>query len=175
MPHMTARCDDEERCVIFLPHGLYITKKQCIAEMILLNILPPETNPETARILWKERLWNVRLREWQPFCKCDVCSYFKSATVLMMSRLKTKGLTVALLKKEADMIDLTIRRQAHLSAIQLARSRVYLRTRLAESFPDFFLSVCIDGMDNQKTNLPHLGNTFKHKQIDTAGMLPNTG
>jgi hypothetical protein len=170
MPHLKKiGPNGKERTLMLLPHGMYNTKVQCVEEMIKQGYLPAGTVPGTAKNVWNDHFWHVRLREWQPFTKCEVCARFKAGSLMVVNEMQRAGASVSDLRDSRDLIDLKTQRLAHYSDVQLARLRVLLRSKLAEAFPELFMCICIDGMDNQKTNLPHCNGILKNKGIDNEG------
>jgi hypothetical protein len=167
MPHMTVTLHGETRIITFLPSGLYTTKKQTIIELRTIGIIPDGTPDSTVYNLWNSDLWEFQIRDWQPFCKCDVCCTFKTAHALMVGGLSKGHMEAA---QDPTYLKMKGWKEGHLAVVLLARNRYQLRYELARAYPDTFLHICIDGMDNQKTNLPHCNSLLKSKEVDGAGL-----
>lgn len=58
----------------------------------------------------------------------------------------------------------------HRTRVSIARLRYMQRAALSKAFPHLFLHMCIDGMDNKKTNLPHCHAALFSKDVDNVGM-----
>ncbi len=107
--------------------------------------------------LWREEFWHVLLKTWQPFAKCDDCAKFKLNNFLEIAETSVEK---EVMKAERKM---------HLARVAVGRTRYMERALLAKAFPDQFLHVCIDGMDNKKTNLPHCHASLLTKEVEGAG------
>lgn len=167
MPHMSFTFPDGRTAsVVFLPNGIYNSKIEVIAELRRLNIIPTEVSDYTIYHLWHDELGYAQIRDWAPFCKCDICCKFKTGHVLIVSEAKDD---MSIMTSE-KYLEMRIHRDAHLADINMYRSRLSVRQQLACAFSDSFLFMYIDGMDNQKTSLPHLGAMLKAKDIDAAGI-----
>jgi len=131
------------RTSVFLPNGIFNSKSAIFSE---LKVQEEELNTvDVTRLydLWTEIFWHVHIKTWQPFAKCDECAKFKLGRLL-----SSKDGSV---ESEAQKAE----RRAHQLRISLARQRYMVRSTLSKGFQDLFVHVCIDGMDNKKTNLPH--------------------
>lgn len=166
MPHMTVTKDGVIRVIVFLPSGLYTTKIQTILELKVMRLIPEGTPESSVYNIWNEHLWEYQIRGWQPFCKCDVCCTFKTAHALMVGNLN-KGDSGA--AQDAKYLEMKGWKEGHLASVLLARSRYQVRYQISGAYPDTFLHMCIDGMDNQKTNLPHCSAFLQSKEVDGAG------
>lgn len=60
-------------------------------------------------------------------------------------------------------------RKYHVDCCMLFRRRHELRQHLGTAFPDLFLSLVIDAMDNAKTTLPRLEGLLHSKKLDNKG------
>ncbi len=148
----------EVRTSTFLPNGLFSAKVTVIEELIRLHPVLADYSHQRLYTLWREEFWNVFLKSWQPFAKCDDCAKFK-----LNNFLETSETTV---EKEL----LRAERKMHLARVAVGRSRYMERALLAKTSPDHFLHICIDGMDNKKTNLPHCHASLLTKEVEGAGI-----
>ncbi len=145
------------RTSVFLPNGIFNSKSAVFSE---LKVQEEELNTvEVTRLydLWTEIFWHVHIKTWQPFAKCDECAKFKLGRLL-----SSKDGSV---ESEAQKAE----RRAHQLRISLARQRYMVRSTLSKGFQDLFVHVCIDGMDNKKTNLPHCHGALYSKDVDGVG------
>ena len=86
---------------------------------------------------------HVRIRKFIPFAKCDVCA--------RLTELKNTA------RDDYEKRMYQTEKDSHIHLIMIMRARLAIRDELAMYFPDYFLSVMIDGMDSQKTNVPKTG------------------
>ena len=73
--HHKKEADTSKRMLplTFLHCGLFDTKAAVFREFRSLGIVPRSVNDSTLRKWWKESFWNVRIKNWQPFAKCEEC------------------------------------------------------------------------------------------------------
>ncbi|WAR32001.1 OGG1-like protein [Mya arenaria] len=81
------------------------------------------------------------------FTVCDTCHDIKSKLEKTTNKMERK--------------ELHQRREKHLRQQNAERSKYYKHIRKAKSQPDQYLSIILDGMDQEKTRLPHLPTTPK--------------
>lgn len=137
---------------------MFSAKVTVIEELVRLHPVLADFSQQRLYTLWREEFWHVFLKSWQPFAKCDDCAKFK-----LNNFLETSETTV---EKEL----LRAERKMHLARVAVGRSRYMERALLAKTFPDQFLHICIDGMDNKKTNLPHCHASLLTKEVEGAGI-----
>jgi hypothetical protein len=161
------------RVMICLPSGLYNSKLECIKEMKLFGKIPEGAKDDTIYKIWREHLWHVKVKTWQPFSKCDTCAEFKAAHILRVMEIRKRNGVAT--EETPEFKKCKELRAAHLARVMLTRSRYMLRYSLTRAFPDIFLHVVIDGMDNKKTNLPHCNSeALKSKNLDNSGEVLQT-
>lgn len=158
MPHQVAYHPNTQgnkrtkisRPLIFLHCGIFANKEAVFQDMLRQNIVSTSTTSGTLRRWWNEEHWNVKIKSWQPFAKCDDCVKFRA-------KLLTTTFGPAL-------DDLRQLQQMHRNIISIGRSRYDIREKVSKCCSDMFLHVSIDAMDNKKTNVPqtrHLSHTKK--------------
>ncbi len=145
------------RTSVFLPNGIFHTKTSVIEELQRLDQELADASIKRLFSLWDEYFWHVHIKSWQPFAKCDECAKFK-----MQDMLSTNP------NPELDASRAA--RDVHRTRVSISRLRYMQRAALAKAFPEIFLHMCIDGMDNKKTNLPHCHGALFSKDVDNAGM-----
>lgn len=75
MPHMSLRNPNggkDERDMILIPNALHNTKRDVWEDFLLSNTIS-NISYEYFVLLWSRYHWNIQLREWNPFAKCDTC------------------------------------------------------------------------------------------------------
>ncbi|XP_052789179.1 uncharacterized protein LOC128223807 [Mya arenaria] len=97
--------------------------------------------------LWKRFVPNVIIPKRSRFTVCDTCHDIKSKLEKTTNKMERK--------------ELHQRREKHLRQQNAERSKYYKHIRKAKSQPDQYLSIILDGMDQEKTRLPHLPTTPK--------------
>ena len=130
----------ETRPLIFLHCGLFSTKKAVFKDFHDRRIVSKTIPPSTMRTWWIADWWNVKVKKWQPFAKCDKCTKFRTELLVEPN--------------EARLQEIRQERGKHRQNISLGRRRCALREMMSIEHPDDFLSATIDGMDNKKTNVP---------------------
>lgn len=151
---------DNVRTVVFLPNGLFGSKAAVIAELKRMDSMLENMSDTRLYGLWREHFWHVMIKSWQPFAKCDECALFRF-NLFMAPKTDLENPQIEVLRAE---------RRAHQARVTVGRLRYMLRATLAKTFPDKFLHICIDGMDNKKTHIPQCHGTLFAKDIDGTGM-----
>lgn len=155
MPHLTR---DGGKGMVLLPSALYPKKVNVYEELVQTNRLRPSFPERYFKILWTRYYGNVVIKKWTPFAKCDECVQFRNR-ILSTSR-KDK---VKVEKLKADQ-------SAHRTYIANSRLRLKEREKLARDFPDQFLFLIFDGMDNKKSWVPrYRSDAFFAKDLDAEG------
>jgi hypothetical protein len=168
MPHMSYTFEDGMRTapIIFLPSGIYNNKMEVIRELRKLDIIPEGVSVYTVYHLWQKHIPHCQIRDWAPFSKCDICCVFKTGHIIAVTELKSNPDAL----RSEKYLEMKTEKDAHISDINLYRLRLSTRITIVEVFKRIFLFMYIDGMDNQKTSIPHLGAMLKNKAVDGAGM-----
>ncbi|KAI8488689.1 Titin-like, partial [Branchiostoma belcheri] len=101
------------------------------------------------KVMWNKEFPNLKIPPRNRFTKCDECEELK------------KQLKEA--KIEDDFNALRERRQSHLQLANSARQKYYKHIKKAKQYPDNYLSIIIDSMDQNKTSLPHFSTPTKNQ------------
>jgi hypothetical protein len=170
MPHQTAchpadyHLDNQSakrhRPLTFLHCGLFHNKAAVFAEMKRLGILPASCSDGNLRHWWRSDFWEVKIKGWQPFAKCEACIQYR-ASLLSCRTLASRDLVRA-------------QQLSHRQQISVGRRRYDIREKLSEALPQEFLHVSIDAMDNKKTNIPQTRHLTHTKKVAQAGELLKT-
>jgi hypothetical protein len=91
---------------------------------------------------------SVAIKKFNAFARCDICAQFLDRIL------------AASTPEERQQV--TEQRAAHRQSITVARVRVMARERISELHPDTSLTIMIDGMDTNKTNVPYEGIQSLH-------------
>ena len=143
---------------VYLPCGMVANQIELVKEFVKSNKLPPLPDDRivyVAHKLWKKFFWWVHIKKWIPFAMCDEC----------MNLFAT--LMAAKTTEERDAIKLG--RQNHRERCTSFRRNHELRMMLGLQQPEHFLSMIIDGMDNQKTQLPRVEGKLYSKTLNNVG------
>ena len=142
-----------QRDRVYLPCGLVQNKIELVREYAAHNLLPSGLKDEMyaylAYKMWKRHFWHVHIKEWIPFAICDECTG-------LFARLMAA-------KTEAEIDVIKNGRQDHRDRCSSYRKQHEVRMQLGELCPDIFLSIIVDGMDNQKTQLPRCEGKLQSK------------
>jgi len=142
-----------DHTVVYLPCGLYGHKKEVYNEFIEAGLIP-RVSKSTFYKWWAEYYWYLQIKKYIPFAKCDTCLAFRQA-ILTASK--------------QEVAALRLQQVQHREMLCVARGKHMLRSEIAVKLPAYFLHLTIDGMDQYKTGLPHLGGLTHSKQLDKAG------
>jgi hypothetical protein len=107
--------------------------------------------------LWERYYWHVHIKKWIPFAKCNACTTMFAALVSSKSA------------EESDRIK--AERQVHRERCTAFRKFHTVRMELGNHRSDAFLSLIIDGMDNQKTMVPRLEGKLHSKMLHNEGTM----
>ena len=91
--------------------------------------------------IWRKECNTVKVRAWLKFAKCDEC--------VLIRKLRKETKHGACLKKIRE------RERTHIKFIKAERQSYYKRRRRGIDQPDHFLSIVIDGADQQAYALPY--------------------
>jgi hypothetical protein len=105
--------------------------------------------------LWKKYFWHVHIKEWIPFAKCDHCTSMLAAILSA--------------KSDEERAQVKEERKIHRDRCSAFRKYHNVRMELGLQQPDRFLSLIIDGMDNQKTMVPRLEGPLQSKLLHNEG------
>ena len=94
--------------------------------------------------LWQEHYPYVTVPETMAFSVCTVCA-----------TLHDRILTATKSKDKFMLRELKGMRRTHLGFISEERMHYRNHQDLARKYPDLYVSLCIDGMDQSKCNVPH--------------------
>ncbi len=161
MPH-DSRVHKETGAVrnaCFIPTGLFGSKFAVYTDFArwVKSSFKGEGKPRVASwstfyTAWRKFFWHLFLRFWIPFAKCDQCvDLLESLRVTKDEKEKEK---IKELQKE------------HRKYIEDCRLNYKRRIDLAEQNPDKYLSVIMDAMDSNKTNVPHWRAFFSKERAD---------
>jgi len=147
------------RPLVFLHCGIFADMEDVFRDMRDRGIVQFSTPSRTMLRWWKENWWHVKIKSWQPFAKCDDCVKFRARILVAVT----------------DPLKEDIRHQQslHRSRISIGRARYDLREQISKTYPDVFLHVSIDGMDNKKTNIPQT-RYLSHTKKNAGGELLKT-
>jgi len=167
MPHQTSYAPGSRgrkkskvmRPLIFLHCGIFPSKQAVFRDMKKNGMVPPRTLYSSLRKLWHAHWWNVKIKTWQPFAKCDDCVKYRA-------RLLTTTFQPA-------VDELRQSQAVHRNQISIGRRRYDIREKLSEQYPKLFLHASADAMDNKKTNLPQ-SRHFSHTKKTAGGELLKT-
>lgn len=157
MPHMLAELKNSPDVVvnrIFIPNGLYKDKADVFKDMMKRGIIHDRISLQWLYKLWDELHPNVVIKKWIPFAKCQDCAD-------LLERIKVS-------KSKEELSAAKEQKLNHRMSVALTRQRMHARMSLADFFPDHVLSIMIDGMDNNKTVVPH--QATPSKAVDSTGM-----
>jgi hypothetical protein len=143
-----------------IPNGLFASRVALFQELKRAGRLPTSFSQNSFLNTLKHYFPHVCFLKWTPFSKCDVCVSLKQnifgSTDEGRARLQPKL-------------------QAHRDTVALARLCFAVRTAYANCFPQFFLCLNIDGMDNAKTFSPHVSTSFTaSKALSNKGTFLKT-
>ncbi|KAJ8299830.1 hypothetical protein KUTeg_022577 [Tegillarca granosa] len=93
-------------------------------------------------LLWRKCLNFISIPQQSTFSKCDICTQIKTK----LSSTKDKAIRAALQKL----------RHNHLRKQSLERRKYHKHAMKARLYPEKYVSIIIDGMDQKKTQIPHL-------------------
>ncbi|XP_019628130.1 PREDICTED: uncharacterized protein LOC109472715 [Branchiostoma belcheri] len=97
--------------------------------------------------VWRTQCKHIRIPKFSRFAKCTMCDNIKKA--LLEARNKK------------DREDVRNARSHHILLQKLQRMKYYKHSRKARRNPEQYMSVIIDGMDQEATLLPHYAQTTK--------------
>ncbi len=105
-----------------------------------------EENPDVCDrpwfiIVWRRRLPNLVVRKWLKFAKCDVCIGFREA------RERTRCV--------ATLTEIKIQEARHIRFVKAERSSYYLRLHRAIKLYPWYMSIIVDGADQQSYRFPY--------------------
>ncbi|XP_078610377.1 uncharacterized protein LOC144881295 [Branchiostoma floridae x Branchiostoma japonicum] len=138
-----------------MPNSNNIHLPQCLQKVDVFNSYLEEMSYENhLQLTWFKAMWrkefpNLKIPPRNRFTKCDECEELK------------KQLKEA--KIEDDFNALRERRQSHLQLANSARQKYYKHIKKAKQYPDNYLSLIIDSMDQNKTALPHFSTPTKNQ------------
>ena len=164
------------RPLIFLHSGLFSSKASLFRDMVDLNLVSSQVSESTLHKWWMKEFWNVKIKHWQPFAKCELCIVFKAR---LLSSPTEALRDICRLEQGAhrDQVRLnvvsspTVVTRFHLKQISIGRRRYDLRETYSELHPDLFLHISIDAMDNKKTNVPQTRHMTHTKKVAQEGEL----
>jgi hypothetical protein len=64
--------------LIFLHSGLFSSKAAVFRDMIDLALVSSHLTESTLHKWWTKDFWNVKIKHWQPFAKCEPCILYKA-------------------------------------------------------------------------------------------------
>ena len=143
---------------IYLPCGMVANQIELVREFVKANKLPPMDDDKlvyVAHKLWKKFFWWVYIKKWIPFAMCDQCM--------------TLFATLMAAKTAEERNEIKLGRQEHRDRCTTFRKNHELRMMLGLQHPDEFLSMIVDGMDNQKTQLPRVEGKLYSKTLNNVG------
>ena len=94
--------------------------------------------------LWKKEYGYVTVPKYFAFSVCSICAELHDR-ILSCTKSKNKSM----------LVQYQSLRRIHLVFIGKERLQYHENQRLAREFPDLFVSLCIDGMDQAKLRSPH--------------------
>ncbi|XP_078657029.1 uncharacterized protein LOC144903082 [Branchiostoma floridae x Branchiostoma belcheri] len=97
--------------------------------------------------VWRTYCSHIRIPKFSRFAKCTICDNLK------------KSLQEAGNKREREEVRKT--RSSHILLQKLQRLKYYKHTKKARRNPGQYMSIIIDGMDQDATLLPHYAQTTK--------------
>jgi hypothetical protein len=95
-------------------------------------------------LLWKEHYSYVTIPKCFAFSVCSTCANLQDR---ILSATKSKDKSV--------LVQLKQLRRIHLGFISKERLQYRENQRLAREYPDKYISICVDGMDQAKLRSPH--------------------
>lgn len=98
-------------------------------------------SPTHFRRMWEEEFRDVVIPKTNRFSKCGVY-------LLITEHIRCT-------QDKKDRVSWTQRKQLHMDQQAGERKKYYKHQKKAVSYPDKYLSIIIDGMDQSKTHLPH--------------------
>jgi hypothetical protein len=101
---------------------------------------------------------NVQIKRFLPFAKCDACSQF-------LDRILAAN-------TEADREKVKEERKCHRQEVLVARTHLTTRDVLAVEYPDWFIEILQDAMDQNKTAHPLQGNAESIERL--SKLMPTT-
>ena len=152
--HRGRKRNKVNRPLIFLHCGIFAAKESVFRELRSRGIIPHDCASSTLRKYWMLEFWNVKIKSWQPFAKCEDCITFRAK---LLTTTDTEGLTF-----------LRLNQRHHRLRISIGRRRYDVREKLSKEHKDLFLHVSIDAMDNKKTNIPQTRH-FTHTKSTAGG------
>ena len=144
---------------VYIPSGLASNILDLVRLLVNKGLLTENISEGTMHYLaykvFPKFFWNVRIKKWIPFARCDKCVTFFNDIMACKTNEERHAV------KEL--------RGHHIDACTLFRRRHELRMELGHHLPNMFMSLVIDGMDNQKTQIPRLEGALYSKTLDNAG------
>jgi hypothetical protein len=148
---------------VYLPCGLVKSKIDLVREFVNRQALPPLKDSQmhyVATKMWAKYFWWVHVKKWIPFAMCDECT-----------QLFAKLLAA---KEPAEREAIKCERLDHRHRCACFRKHHEVRICMGLHMKDEFLSLVIDGMDNQKTQLPRLDGKLHSKTLNNVGEFLGT-
>jgi hypothetical protein len=161
LPHKSIRVRDlgVRFPQVNIPNGLFVSRRHILQELVYYEHLPTSFKESTFYDYIRHYYPFVCFKKWTPFSKCACCTNLKQQ--LLASHNHSEAARAAVQSKL----------QAHRDDIQLARSLMDVRSKLARAFPDHFMFIVADGMDSSKTYMPHVSTTsLASKQYSNTGL-----
>ncbi|XP_063964995.1 uncharacterized protein LOC129278782 [Lytechinus pictus] len=107
--------------------------------------------------IWKKEMSHLTIPKVNRFSKCDICTQLKQS----IERTNDKQARKALQQQRED----------HLTQQKTERMKYYKHAQKARQHPEKYISIIIDGMDQQSTSIPKFYRTAK--SISSAWRLPS--
>ena len=136
--------------------GLYSSGQACFRDGEILHPSLQMVAGSTKRYWFRKHFWFVKFKKSHNFAKCSECQNYKLEILVGQSEQRE-----SIRKKQL----------LHRTYISHLRSILDFKFKLADHFPETFLVLLQDGMDNAKTNVPRLGNYTKTKDNDHGDAL----
>lgn len=146
----------EEKRACFIPCGLFGSKLAVYNDFVratkarVANAVVPSWS--TFYRVWRVSFWFLFLRHWIPFAKCDHC-------VELLESIRTA-------KTEEERAKFKEEQVQHRDYIKVCRKNYQRRIDDSIEEPDKYLSVIVDAMDSNKTNVPHWRSFFSKERAE---------
>jgi len=114
--------------------------RQFMAHVNLPDILDEQQISYVTYQLWRKYFWNVHIKKWIPFAMCDECTSLFAELMAC--------------KTDEERAVVKVQKRNHRDMIYGMRRLHEARYLWPELFPADCLSLIIDAMDNQKTQIP---------------------
>ncbi|XP_071500356.1 uncharacterized protein [Diadema antillarum] len=148
-----------------LPAQERIHLPSCLTRATMYNLMREELEEHGEEVcskahflrIWRKEMSHVSIPKVNRFSKCDVCTQLKQS----IERANEKEERQALHQQ----------REEHLTQQKTERLKYYKHAQKARKYPEKYISIIIDGMDQKSTSIPRFYRMSK--SLSAAWRLPS--